>query len=315
MQYNYMLKYLIIQLSDKSPSFCHYVNNRTEERTIAPVLLGKAILMAMQQNWTVQIVWPYHQISAELKKEIEKIDHINIVPSSLTTDADIVVSETVSDLVNLPSGSNVVLRSALKSLEDNVLVVEESLARFSRLNIFLTDIEAMGEKDFEQYSAILGRLANKIKSEYAKGHYVQLNSLTDRMMLDAMNNCNAGFESVTLAPDGKFYICPAFYLDGSESLGDVESGLKIKNKQLFRLDHAPICRRCDAYQCRRCIWLNKKTTLEGNSPSHEQCVVAHIERNASKKLLDSVRELGEFLPEKSIEEIDYLDPFDIINEK
>ena len=85
---------------------------------------------------------------------------------------------------------------------------------------------------------------------------------------------------------------------------------KIKNKQLYRLDHAPICRHCDAWQCKRCIWLNRKTTLEVNTPSHEQCVVAHLERNASRELLENIRKHGMFLPETEIKEIDYLDPFD-----
>ena len=109
-------------------------------------------------------------------------------------------------------------------------------------------------------------------------------------------------------------ITSAFYLDGSKAVGDLENGLDIKNQQLYRLDHAPICRKCDAWQCRRCVWLNRKTTLEVNTPSHEQCVVAHIERNASRKLLEEIRTLGEFLPEKEIKEIDYLDPFEIIKQ-
>ena len=102
----------------------------------------------------------------------------------------------------------------------------------------------------------------------------------------------------------------AFYYEQDYSIGSLTGGLDIKNPQLYKLNYAPICRHCDAYQCRRCIWLNKKTTLEVNTPSHEQCVVAHIERNASRELLRRGRELGEFLPEKDIKEIDYLDPFE-----
>lgn len=308
-----MLKYLIILLSDKSPSFCHYDNNVAEQREIEPIALSKAIRMAMQQNWTVQVVWPNHQISENVKRELEKIDHVNIVPASLTKNADILVAETFTDLAALPNNSNVVLRCSLKCLNDNIAVIEESLTRFSRLNVVLTDIESMSKNEFSQYEALLDRLASKIKKEYAKGHYVQFNGLTDLLMLDEMNNCNAGYENITLAPDGHFYICPAFYLEKSTPIGDVNNGLYIRNSQLYRLDHAPICRICDAYQCRRCIWLNKRTTLEVNTPSHEQCVIAHIERNASRKLLDSIREVGEFLPDKSIEKIDYLDPFELIN--
>ena len=59
------------------------------------------------------------------------------------------------------------------------------------------------------------------------------------------------------------------------------------------------------------MWLNLKTTCEINTPSHEQCVVAHLERNASKQMLANIREFGTFLPEKEIKEINYLDPFDV----
>ena len=130
-----------------------------------------------------------------------------------------------------------------------------------------------------------------------------------------MNNCNAGWKSITLAPNGKFYVCPAFYInDEKDSIGDLKEGLNIKNPQLYKLDHAPICRNCDAYQCKRCIWLNRRMTLEVNTPSHEQCVVAHLERNASRLLLEKIRKSGDFLPNKEIKEIDYLDPFDKLNE-
>ena len=130
-----------------------------------------------------------------------------------------------------------------------------------------------------------------------------------------MNNCGAGDTNITIAPNGKFYICPAFYLnDESDNVGSITEGLDIKNKQLYRLDHAPICRHCDSYQCKRCIWLNRKTTLEVNTPSHEQCVLSHIERNTSKKLLERIRLHGDFLPEINISTIDYLDPFEKRNE-
>ena len=39
--------------------------------------------------------------------------------------------------------------------------------------------------------------------------------------------------------------------------------------------------------------------------------MAHIERNASRDLLASIRTIGTFLPGKEIKEIDYLDPFDV----
>jgi CXXX repeat peptide maturase len=127
-----------------------------------------------------------------------------------------------------------------------------------------------------------------------------------------MNNCNAGVESITLAPDGNYYICPGFYIDNLETpLDESIRGVNIPNQYLYEIANSPICRKCDAWHCRRCVYLNKKTTLEVNSPSHEQCVISHIERNCSKQLLDNIKKVVmDYLPETEIEEIDYLDPFD-----
>jgi CXXX repeat peptide maturase len=82
------------------------------------------------------------------------------------------------------------------------------------------------------------------------------------------------------------------------------------NQQLMRLDHAPICRHCDAYQCKRCVWMNQKLTLDLNTPSHQQCVVAHVERNASRHLQKLLNEKDIRLSNnQEIKEINYLDPF------
>ena len=158
---------------------------------------------------------------------------------------------------------------------------------------------------------MLDQWAEVLKSEYLKGKTPQLNLLTDRMMLTKPNHCNAGVENVTLAPNGKYYLCPAFYYSNLKENIDPRA---IPNQQLLRLDHAPLCRHCDAYHCRRCVWLSRKTTLEVNTPSHEQCVVAHTERNAARRLLEAIRKEAEFMPKVEIKEINYLDPFEVRKE-
>ena len=40
----------------------------------------------------------------------------------------------------------------------------------------------------------------------------------------------------------------------------------------------------------------------------KQCVIAHLERNASWQLLTDIRKIGVFLPGREIKEINYLDP-------
>jgi len=318
-----MLQYLIILLDDTSISYCHYENYRVEKKLIPLDILKAGIRFGMMENLMIQFVYPNYKLPTEYKDAIESIDHSKIVSSlsvdeELANDSDVVVYH---DLIGMSYGTSlenkcVVLRTSKADLFERYMSLKDVISKVSRLNIVITDVEKLTDEDFERYKQILNALSAHIEKLYVNGKSPQLNLLTDRMMLKEMNNCGAGDTNITLAPNGKFYVCPAFYLENEAgSIGDLENGLDIKNKQLYRLDHAPICRHCDAFQCKRCIWLNRKTTVEVNTPSHEQCVVAHLERNASRELLSNIRKHGTFLPEQDeIKEIDYLDPFDKRNE-
>lgn len=319
-----MLKYLIIQLDDTSTSYCHYENPRKEHRLISLENLKAGILFAMKENLTIQFVYPKFELSEEYKDAIRSIDHSKIVPTGSKEKGDVIVFEGCKELdgCSLLSEIAYVLRVGKGELFGNYKQIIDLLSRVSRLNVVITDVETFEDKDFDRYKEVLATLAEEVESLYVKGLSPQLNLLTDRMMLDGMNNCNAGWESITLAPDGKFYVCPAFYLVDEDyglgkskfSIGDLENGLDVKNSQLYKLSHAPLCRNCDAYQCKRCVWLNRKMTYEVNTPSHEQCVVSHLERNASRDLLMAIRKHGTFLPGMDIKEIPYLDPFDVRKE-
>lgn len=306
-----MLQYLVILLDDTSTSFCHYENKNTKRKLIPIETLRQGIHFGMMENLMIQYVYPNYELPQEYQKAIESIDHSKIHPykEGLKEGSDVWVTDKVE---NISSVIPVVLRINKKYLFTHEQEISETIRKVSRLIVVLTDVESFTEEDFAHYKSLLGKLSTSLEQLYVEGKTPQLNLLTDRMMLKQMNNCGAGDTTITLAPNGKFYVCPAFYYeDETDSIGDLEHGLDIKNKQLYRLDHAPICRHCDAWQCKRCIWLNRKTTLEVNTPSHEQCVVAHLERNASRELLTSIRKYGTFLPEQEeIKEINYLDPFD-----
>lgn len=302
-----MLQYLIILLDDTSVSYCHYENNRRERKLIPIETLKQGIRFGMMENLMIQYVYPDYELPREYIEVIESIDHSKIKPMAEEADV-LVVSEPVVEPVDVP----VVWRLNKSRLFDAEKAICKMLTKTPRLNVVITDIDSFTDEDFERYKALLEKLSESIEQLYAEGKTPQLNLLTDRMMLKQMNNCGAGDTCITLAPNGKFYICPAFYYeDEEESIGDLEHGLEIKNQQLYKLAYAPICRHCDAYQCKRCVWMNRRTTLEVNTPSHEQCVVAHLERNASRDLLNNIRKHGSFLPElEEIKEIDYLDPFE-----
>lgn len=303
-----MLQYLIILLDDTSVSFCHYECTKQETKLIPLEVLREGIRYGMMENLMIQFVYPKYDLPQEYKEEVETIDHSKIKPTSRNADVWV-----LDEFVNIETDIPIVLRTSKQNLFAREKEIINILKDVPRLNIAITDIETFTEEDFALYQLLLKKISTEIAQMYADEKTPQLNLLTDRIMLSAMNNCGAGESSITLAPNGKFYVCPAFYYENeADCIGDLKNGLDIKNKQLYKLEYAPICRHCDAYQCKRCIWLNRKITLEVNTPSHEQCVVAHLERNASRELLCNIHKHSKFLPEqKEIKEINYLDPFDI----
>lgn len=310
-----MTQYIVILLDDTAVSFCHY-DNEKQERSLMPLCsLRDGIRYAMKENLNIQFVYPDYALPTEYNDLIDSVDHAKIKPAAMADDADVVVLNGIDEADGFGDykASNVsyVLRLSRKSFFAHTAAIAEILHKVSRLNVVFTDID-FTDDDFKAYSSALKKLSEEVEQIYIEGKSVQFNLLTDRIMLNQMNNCRAGDTTITLAPDGKFYVCPAFYFDkdGFET-GDLASGPRVKNPQLYKLDHAPLCRHCDAYQCKRCIWLNWTTTLEVNTPSHEQCVAAHLERNASRDLLRAIRQHGTFMPEQDdIKEINYLDPFD-----
>lgn len=313
-----MIQYIVILLDDTSTSFCHYTNEKADRRLIPLQTLKDGICYAMKENLNIQFVYPNYKLPKEYLAAIDSIDHTDIYPAEMSDNADVVVFDSLIAAKDYVFKEEVayLIRTDKVSLFNEYKIIGEILDKVTRLNIVITDIETFTEDDFMAYKSLLSNLAERVEQIYVSGKSPQLNLLTDRIMLEKMNNCGAGDTSVTLAPDGKFYVCPAFYLSADGyTIGDMVNGLEIKNSQLYRLDHAPLCCRCDAWQCKRCIWMNRKTTLEVNTPSHEQCVVAHLERNASRKLLIDIRKHGKFMSgSEDIKEIDYLDPFDVKEE-
>lgn len=313
-----MLKFLIILLDDCSASFCHYSNVLIVPKGITPENLEAGFQFARKENLAVQVVYPEFPIDKELEQVLEKHDCIRIKPLVQAHEqTDVVVVDDIDSFVGLnPLGNAIyVLRLGKSVLFKHYRQISALFANFLRLNIVITDINTFTERDFMTYKSILDCFSKEITRCYENGKSVQLNLLTDRIGLVSHNSCGGGDSCVTLAPDGKFYVCPAFYQSesdseiglgqGMSSIGSLEDGLKILNGYLYQLDYAPICRQCDAYQCKRCIWFNWKTTYQVNVPGREQCVLSHLERNESRCLLENNRQR---LAGGDIPEIDYLDP-------
>lgn len=329
-----MLQYLVILLDDTSVAYCHADNPLKERNLMSVETLKKGILFGMKHNLMIQYVFPDYALPKEYASVIESIDNVKIYPVGRKpvtvieseNEADVEVADTVPEKVE---AKNLVLRLTFDEMLKQKDGIAKLFAQSKRVNLCITDVEKFTDEQIETYRQVLDEWDKALLDLYKLRQSPQFNLLTDRMMLEKMHNCEAGVGNITLAPNGKFYLCPAFYYDermqvfnqmnhhkpsSDTSVGDLEKGLEISNPQLLQLDHAPLCRNCDALHCRRCIWLNQKLTWDNNTPSHQQCVMAHLERNASRSLLNEIRNIGEFMPQIDIKEINYLDPFEVRKE-
>lgn len=312
-----MLQYLLVILDTSADSFCFYKTPTIKSELIDLQLLKDVIFFSQKENLTVNFLTGRSKLPEEYLKVMDNINHIVISREAISMNNNHIqiadYNEKTSTMLQQNESFNLILRVEKKHLP-NLFEIVDSITILRRLSIVLLDMDTYTAADLDEYKIQL----NKIKDSYLvnlhQNHEIELNILSDRLALTSMNNCDAGVKHITLAPNGKFYICPGFYFDDeNDSVGDLTTGLNIKNQQLYKLEFAPICRNCDAFQCKRCVYLNRKTTLEVNTPSHEQCVVSHLERNCTKDLLDKVRYLIPELADKEILEIDYLDPFDNIS--
>lgn len=275
---------VIVLLSTVSTSFCVSDNPLHDEALLPLSTLRQIIDKAKNENLKLDFVFPEQDLPEEYMDVINSVEHHKITPAASKSMGDAIVFNGWDDIATFDTENGFcILRTSLTDFYNSVEKLLMLLQRADRLNIVFRDEDKFCKDDEKPYQDALERLSQIVLSEWQKGHEVNLNIITDRLKLSEMDNCNAGWKSVTLASNGKYYICPDFYYANEEdSCGDIENGLDIKNPLLYKLNHAPLCRDCGAYHCQRCVFLNKKKTLEVNIPPYEQCNKAEIELNVSK---------------------------------
>ena len=315
------VKHLVVPLDVSATSFCHYENvarSTSAAEPIAADVLERVVKFAEEHEVSVQFLFGDVRPPDEHESLISRIPHVKIVPlklqeayegSVLVVNPDEMGS---TDGLALDDTRNIVLRLAREQIGDLARLTSALLGRFKRLNVCLLDIGKYDDRDIARYAQQLESVAGALEDEYRAGRSPEVSVVTDRLLLNSMHNCGAGIENLTVGLDGRIYLCPGFYYDSDVAdacVGDLEGGVEIRNAQLLQLDRAPICSMCDAYHCKRCVYLNKVTTLEINTPSRQQCVLAHAERKVSRTLLERLRGIPTFRDLPAIPELEHDDPF------
>lgn len=226
----------------------------------------------------------------------------------------IVHDNTVNDNI---SENNILLISKpnINSLYDMVCKFLNNV-KTQRINIILMSLDEWSENTIRDYKKQLELISQKLFEQFLISKPADINVLTDIFQNIKINDCGSGANSFAVAPNGKIYVCPAFYFnDIDEAIGDLENGVTNEMKNLMHIENSKICCDCDAYQCKRCLYLNKKMTSEINTPPKIQCMVSHTERNVSRELELKLIKENLIDPSNFISRINYMDPLDKITEE
>ncbi|WP_202710731.1 radical SAM peptide maturase, CXXX-repeat target family [Sporosalibacterium faouarense] len=287
---------------------CNYRNNFKTKESMSKKLIEKGLKFARDNHYT-----PVFLGNQDGNLEENYPNNIFILDSKDKTSSKNNITIYNNEVADTSNSSDIATILISKKNIVKIYKFIEELNRKKRINIVLQDVEKWELEDINEYEDQLRQVSQLVIESYENGTYLSINILTDRLNLNEHYGCEAGVNSIALAPNGKLYICPAFYFDEPENnIGDLETGIKVKNDHLFKLSNAPICSECDAYHCMRCKFLNEKLTKEINTPSKIQCVISHIERNITRELQQRLIERRLLSSVDKIPKIDYLDPLEKI---
>lgn len=317
-------EHALVALENGAVSFCHYENPRfggpQPPSWMDPALLRALVYNARESGVALTFLLGGHQPPTALKRELSRIPHNLIVPWALREIYPgamlVATSEDRNEFASLPSNwsRNLVLRAGRRDLPQLAALFQSLAGKFGRLSLHLTGIEYFTDTDLETYACELAAISASLKRLYTEGERLEVNVLTDRMFLKVRRNCDAGEKHVTVAPDGRCFICPAFLSENAAPIGcfDPEQGFVTAIPATLAFERAPLCTRCEAWHCKRCAWLSHKLTGEYNVPSQQQCRLAHIEREASRQLLLNLGRIEPFGRLPRIVELNYDDPLELI---
>jgi len=313
---------VIIVTGGDAPSFCCY--ETSGKPAVMPAeILAKSIEFCKTHQLSATVVY-----SSEFVEQhshlLADFPHIKIVSADAMSKCDfsnesdfVVMEDTVPsafEIFNEKFRYNIILRLRLAEAKHLPIMAYRHHRLFKRLSVVFKDVQDATEDALNRFRIDIQPLKEVMLELFRSENLFEWNMVTDRMVLSGVNSCSAGITHITIAPDGRFYICPAFYYHNEYGLaGDLDTGVHIANGQLLRLEYAPLCKLCDCFQCKRCVYLNKKTTHEWNTPSHQQCVLSHHERNLSGMLLQKLQSRGCLTHIKEIPPLYHLDPADIFN--
>lgn len=318
-----MLRTLDILLDDGFPSHCYYHHAHGMRNTHALSIedLRYALDFSRANDVSLRVMYGNANPEQQVRKLLDCVAHESVV--RLNVEACEAPRKTVVFTVNasdepivLPAHSikRAILRCAAENFSKLPAATERFLSEGIRVDIRVLDLGSLKSWQVESYRAATREIGDVVLRLFREGKAPRVSSLTD-YFLEENHGCGAGSERVSLAPDGKLYICPGFYANpslGIGSVGTLRSGICIPDGHLLEQRYSPICRMCETGHCPRCPYLNRLYTEEMNIPSEQQCVVSHVERDISFRLYETLREENIVGTITGLSPVDVYDPIEYL---
>lgn len=308
-------RHLYFIMSDDSIEHCNYNSKSESDKVMSDDVIKKGFEFAEKSFYKPVILNSKNQKNIKDLDSFSTNERIEVYNSSVMLpyrhyDGYLVLSK--NDLDNIQNEKNCILNLDETDIYNMAYYIEKLLEKVNRVNINLK----ISTRDFDlsMYQDQLMKITNIILDYYKSNIVKEVNVITDRLFLDEMENCEFGNYNFALAPNGKVYICPSFYYNDPDSyVGDLDNGIELEKLKLCKLEASTICKRCDAYQCDRCLYMNKKYTNEYNTPSSIQCQKSHIERKMSVILKEKMKQYNIVIgQEENIEELNYDEPIELL---
>jgi len=180
-----------------------------------------------------------------------------------------------------------------------------------RININITSLDRQFLNEYRNQLALIVNHLVELNSR--NNQHFEINMIEDLIHESEKNypehrNCKAGDRTFALSPEGKLYVCSAYYsTKPDQNIGNMQEGLtNFKGRHLYKSEYQPICKTCDVYSCLNCVYLNESETREVNvSPSY-QCRKGVLEKEAAGLYMNLMFGTSKVLP------VEYHDPIEKI---
>lgn len=308
-------KRLLFVLGNDYVSHCSYMNNNASGLLMSKEQIIDGLAYAREHFMKPTFIHSKNSLPIDDIGELCGHEVLHILPPDANQQLGklkdyILVLDKSTLSCDIRGNKNVIFNIDGSEIEMLPGYIKELLNKVDRININVLGQDR--EFSLDMYDSVLSKITDNIVQIFKKeGTLKEVNVLSDVLFLDKHDNCKAGVDNFTYAPDGKFYVCPAYYSEGKYSVGSIDGEINVRNQHLFTDDYAPLCKTCDVYNCENCKFQNQMVTGEVNvSPSY-QCKKSHLERKYAHMLQEKLKE--KIYVTHQLNSINYDDPYVILD--